>query len=913
MPRVTEAISRFLAARLAEHPGRDLLERYLSFGGPVALETQLNVAAGNGEPVEGRRTTWTDGVDTWWNIRIPKKASDSPEWNDYELRFAPEIHAEGIGSTGWDWRARRSRWIGFDFDSITGHAKGVGITHDELQRVFEAAKAIPYVETRRSTGGKGWHLYVYFDEEGIPTANHTEHAALARCILAMMSSEAGFDFAAQVDCCGGVMWLWHRKMTPENQGLALVKPATKVLSVTDLPANWRDHIEVVTRKRAKVRINGVPDENLDPFEALASARRIIPLDEKHKAVMQALMESGYSAIWVADHHLLQTHTCALKELMEERRGELGLLGYFDTISQGRDKATPNCFLFPMLSGSWKVYRFSQGVAEGPTWSQDGEGWTTCYFNRVPDLATACKAHGGLEDPEKNDWVFSSASRAIEAAAAMGQKIEIDAALKHRAARLKLSRDGRLIVYITKEENDTQEQMPGWLAKKDKWVRKFEKKLQDNPDEELGLNDYDTILRTLITPNGDHAGWLCRLESGGWSRQPASHVKMMLQHLGMDKSTAEAVMGGAVKRAWTLVNLPFREEHPGGRQWNLDAPQFVYRPAELGDDEAPRHPHWDLILNHIGRDLDAPLKELHWAQRAGIKTGGQYLTVWIACMFRDPFEQLPYIFTYGSECCGKSIFHEAISLLVTKGVVRADRALASRNDFNGELANAILCVVEERDLSKADSAHARIKEWVTSKTLSIRKMRTDSYEQPNMSHWFQAANSQDYCPVFKGDTRIIVLNAPDLLPEQEIPKPILLDKLREEAPHFMFTLMNLELPPVITRLRLPVVTTENKLLSEEMNHNELDQFLAECCFWTPGRKMLFKDFYDKFYEWLTPEKRMLWSKIKTARSLPPKYPTWNGSFNKKHVGNLSFEEVTPSADAKPIVVQGGKVVGGEEGQ
>jgi len=907
MPKVTEAIARFLTAKLEDHPGRDLLERYLSHGGPQTLETQMNVAAGDGEPVEGKRTTWTNGIDSWFNIRIPRNANADPEWNDYELRYAPEMHAEGIGSTGWDWKARRSRWIGFDFDSITGHARGVGITDEELHRVFEAAKAIPYVETRRSTGGKGWHLYVYFDEAGIPTANHTEHAALARCVLGMMSSEAGFDFAAAVDCCGGVMWFWHRKMTPENQGLALVKGATKALAIADLPTNWRDHIEVVTRKRAKIRISGVPEESQDPFEAIASARRIIPLDERHKAAIQALQESGFSTIWVADHHLLQTHTCALQELMQEHRSELGLIGPFSTNSQGKDKGTPNCFLFPMLSGSWKVYRFSQGIAEANTWTQDGDGWTTCYFNRIPDLATACKASGGVEDPEKNEWVFGHADKAIEAAAAMGQEIKIDPSLLDREARLKLHRDGRLIVSLTKEENDTQAQMPGWLGKKDKWIRKFEKKLQDNPDEELGVNDFDAVLRTLVTPDGDSAGWVCRLENSGWSRQPFSHVKIFLQHLGMDKNTAEGIMGGAVKRAWTLVNLPFREEYPGGRQWNLGAPQFAFQPAELGDDEAPRHPHWDLILNHIGRDLDTPLRELAWAQRAGIKIGGQFLMTWIACMVREPFEQLPYLFTYGSENCGKSIFHEAIALLLTKGVVPADRALASRNDFNGELANAILCVVEERDLSKADSANARLKEWVTCKMLSIRKMRTDSYTQPNTTHWFQAANQQSFCPVFRNDTRIIVMNVPDLLPEQEIFKPILLERLREEATHFMYSLMKMDLPPVLGRLRLPVITTANKLLSEELNCNDLDEFLMDCCFWAPGRKILFKDFYDKFLDWLPSEKKMLWSRIKTTRALPNKYPTWRGTANKVFIGNLSFEEVTPSADAKPIIVRDGKVV------
>jgi len=83
--------------------------------------------------------------------------------------------------TGWDWQKRCSRFVAFDFDSLVSHAKGIGLSDDALEKIKEAASSLPYVEVRRSTGGSGLHLYVYLD--GIPTQNHTEHAALARCIL----------------------------------------------------------------------------------------------------------------------------------------------------------------------------------------------------------------------------------------------------------------------------------------------------------------------------------------------------------------------------------------------------------------------------------------------------------------------------------------------------------------------------------------------------------------------------------------------------------------------------------------------------------------------------------------------------------------------------------------------------------
>jgi len=57
--------------------------------------------------------------------------------------------------TGWDWKARRSRHFGYDFDALTAHAKGIGVSDEDLERVKDAACALAWVEVRRSTGGKG--------------------------------------------------------------------------------------------------------------------------------------------------------------------------------------------------------------------------------------------------------------------------------------------------------------------------------------------------------------------------------------------------------------------------------------------------------------------------------------------------------------------------------------------------------------------------------------------------------------------------------------------------------------------------------------------------------------------------------------------------------------------------------------
>jgi len=80
---------------------------------------------------------------------------------------------------------------------------------------------------------------------------------------------------------------------------------------------------------------------------------------------------------------------------------------------------------------------------------------------------------------------------------------------------------------------------------------------------------------------------------------------------------------------------------------------------------------------------------------------------------------------------------------------------------------------------------------------------------------------------------------------------------------------------------------------------LMEFLAEKCHYVPGRKMKFKDLYDRFYEWLPPAERSAWSRQRTRRCLPVQYPSAAGSCNIIFVGNVSWEP-DPSANALPLV-------------
>jgi hypothetical protein len=590
----------------------------------------------------------------------------------------------------------------------------------------------------------------------------------------------------------------------------------------------------------------------------------------------------------------------------ERRSALKLKGLFKTISEGRHPATCNCFCFPLDGGAWRVYRFSPGTAETETWEQDGNGWTNCFFNKTPDLNLVAKAGGGVEAPNGGGYVFPTAGDAAKVIKALGQAIAIPEHLQNRETRLKPQKDGRVVIAV-KKANPDEAPPQGWLNERGRLTRvlavKAEVKALAADDS---YSEYDKIVRALVSPTGKRAGWVGRTKAGYWSEQPKDDIKSTLIYYGRSKPEVETIVGAACSNPWKLVSLPFQPEYPGDRQWNKDAAQYRYTPAELRDNEAPCHPHWDMVLKHCFGDLDEAIKELSWAQRANIRSGAEYGLMWAACMLRDPFQPLPYLFFYGEQNCGKSSYHEALELLMTTGVASADRAIKNQNDFNGELAGAILAYIEETDISQAKGAYNKIKDWVTNPTLWIRKMRTDAYPLPNTLHFVQCANAPGFCPIFPGDTRITMIYVPPIPPDDEIPRMILKERLQQEAPHFMRTLMDLTLPSIEGRLRLPVVDTHNKYRAQENNREAIDQFILENCFALPGEKILFSEFFDRFQDWLAPEEKHAWTRRKVSKSLPHGHPSGVHTDNKKFIANLSWEPKQANTDAQPLIVVNGRL-------
>jgi phage/plasmid-associated DNA primase len=198
-----------------------------------------------------------------------------------------------------------------------------------------------------------------------------------------------------------------------------------------------------------------------------------------------------------------------------------------------------------------------------------------------------------------------------------------------------------------------------------------------------------------------------------------------------------------------------------------------------------------------------------------------------------------------------------------------------------------------DITKSPGAHAKLKEYSTGRTILIRKMRCDSFEQPNATHWVQTANSARACPVFPGDTRITAVSVSDLLDEQKIAKAKMEVFLDQEAPHFLHTIMHMDLPPIIDRLRLPVVTTQSKMSVQEGNQSPLEQFVNEQCERTPDRHTLFAEFFEAFQIWLAKseehsDEKHVWSKIRVGRELPVRHQRIVGHAHERYVSNLTLK-------------------------
>jgi len=444
-------------------------------------------------------------------------------------------------------------------------------------------------------------------------------------------------------------------------------------------------------------------------------------------------------------------------------------------------------------------------------------------NEVPyELALAAQDFDGVED--ENSIVFPTFEKLVNFLAdrgiPIGSPTNQPAPYLKRKSVLRIANDGRPIVEVVRVKDESV--APLWLEKNGSWVKRlFQGSLVEMAEEESTVDYIREVHGANVKPD-----WYI-LKDNGWNLEERYNCYLLLISDGYKHNEAVNLLGNCVGKPWKQVSIPFANEYPtdGKREWNIRAVQLRYEPVE-GD-----HPTWDEIYAHLGAGLTPAIQNdilNPWARQLGIKNGPQYLLYWVANVIQNPEKRLPYLFGYGPENSGKSMFHEGFSELVTNdGCKDVFKAFVSRNEFNAELWGTVLGYVDEKSIVAEDqSVFARLRQMVTGLTLSIRKMRTDTFTVTNYCHFYHCANSRHFLPIWAGDTRITVFPVSDLLPEQEIPKEELLDRLRAEAPAFTYTLLNTPLPEVTGRFRLPVVITDTKRDLQEQGVPQVSRDVLE---------------------------------------------------------------------------------------
>lgn len=739
----------------------DLIDRLLSHW--PHMEVQINVKEGT--PVEGKFRVFSDFGHTYYNVRWPKNAKSDPSYFDPEQKWPPELFVEAIGSTGWDWHDRVSRWVGFDFDAIAGHAIGVGLSDSDLSMIRAKMEELPFTEGRQSTSGTGLHVYILFDPP-IPTANHTEHAVLGRVALEHTASLIGLPLAEYVDACGGNMWVHH---TVKTGGLSLLWPATKALGESDLRADWRSGIKKATKQRIDL-------ESLDERA---------PLSEKHRADIEAIRGSRYSMSWDDDHGCLRAHTCALKSIPH--------VGFFATIAPGNDPGTPNCFMFPLTDSGWRVVRYSPGQTEHESWTQDGIGWTHCLFNVACDLETALAQFDLVQ--VKNGHVADFEQLAA-IARMMGFGFE-PPPIKPRGITVTSHKNGILAKMPVSKED--AEELAGWARSGRSWECVIGGRRQPPKFD---------IVRFLVSEENANLGW-CSLVGRTYIDDGQAGAMVTPIRFGIvSRSDREMYLSQQKQRAYTLVNIPFAPEYPEPGRWNRWAAQFRFR---MADDDGPT-PHFDMVLEHCGRSLTPFVRLNDWCGDRNIVTGADYLFVWAASMFQRPFQLLPYLFFVGPQNAGKSAFPKALGFLMSRGFTKIDKVFRRQTTFDSELAGTILGLIEEATLSGRE-AYNRIKDLTVTDWLQIEPKGLNSFRQRNCLHFVHTGNNYFDCPILEADdTRINVLEVSELSEDQQVCEAMMKGFWEQEAPYFIRKLMTYKLPEPSQeddRLYLPTFWTPAK--------------------------------------------------------------------------------------------------------
>lgn len=727
----------------------------------------------NGKKIEGQwlRKNSKGEEEKIWNIRIPKGA----EYRDKVLEWSLAEHAKCIGISGWDWKLKVSRHVGFDIDLATETAhRDSGITAEQLSNLRSALEQVPWIELRKSTGGGGLHARVHV--ANIPTENHFDHARLGKYVRKMIGEAVGFDVSDFIDTTGTVLWIWSRRTTEENEGFKLITGREPEL--LEIPDNWRELIPVERKLAGTSRGNPV-----------------VALDAGHDVLVDWLRDHGWVA--VLDEYegrpMLRTHTKGLAEAF----AALKLPGVFETNSAGTDGASPNCYCFPKRDGRWIVHRYS-AAKELPSWTHsDTDTW--CYFGVPMNLEQAAQrleVVAGLDG-----YTFDNIEQASQAAKLTGYSLTLPEGWHDRQVTMGVER-GVIVAYIDRytvkgnadasDPANTGSKCPWKVKGKNNWSCLIGR--ERGPDSVREASDDDSSEKAddyvrHVHLNGEEAGWYAKIE-GRWIKETKENCQLLLGFHGLDSDEVRKALFNGVGRAWELVDKPFHPqgEYPGRLEWNLFGAGFAVEPVQ-GDCS-----HFLMVLDHCGQYLTKYVREDEWCQRHGIGTGGQYLLHWLACKIQNPGQSLPYLFMYGPQNAGKSSFYKMMKLVINRGIRFVDKAFKRQSTFNAEFAGTLIAVIEEAALTdNPEAVYNSIKQLVTEDEIAIELKGKDAVNMPNRMGFIHDSNSWYAVPITdKDDTRIVAI---EVFPfdGKHIESGLMMKHWQREAGAFLRLLLDLPLP------------------------------------------------------------------------------------------------------------------------
>jgi len=164
---------------------------------------------------------------------------------------------------------------------------------------------------------------------------------------------------------------------------------------------------------------------------------------------------------------------------------------------------------------------------------------------------------------------------------------------------------------------------------------------------------------------------------------------------------------------------------------------------------------------------------------------------------------------------------------------------------------------------------------------------------------QCSNNGDAVPVFPGDTRVVVIHVNPI--KNIIPKGELIKFLEDEAADFTTELLDLEIPRSLSRLRIPIVVSQEKIAMADSNMPDIDRFIQDCVFEAPGYAVALSDVWDLFCELYSPENMSKHKFNKEFQTLTGCLKGRYGSGAQWHWGNIYLEE--KNSNLTPLKMEG----------